>query len=142
MKSTFVIPTAAELRKQIVVSKERDLQPLRDEAEKVILAFEKHIKSLLEKPEQFCSKTCFSYKNPNYGIGETAKNYFYECVRNGLPKDYTVVASHDGGGMYEVLVIRWDEVKVAKRNDDRIRRNTVRLAPSTMTAAYLRDQCK
>jgi len=103
------IPTAEELRKLIGEAKERDLQPVKDAAKKVVESFAKRIGELLADPKKFTSHTLFSmempieaYENPR------AEACFFATVKSLLPADYVVEKSHDGGGMYSTVVIRWN----------------------------------
>lgn len=100
----FPLPNPAELRHMIELAFDKERQADRDEANKVVAAFTEHIAKLLANPKDFTSRTRFGYENPHY---DTA-NYFYEHLRKLLP-GYKVEKGHDGGGMYEVVYISWED---------------------------------
>jgi hypothetical protein len=105
-----VLPTAADLRVKIKDAKSKSLDVVRKEVARVLNAFAAHIEKLLADPYQFTSHSVFGFDNPNYGDLRN-KDAFYKLLKEALPSDYLVEASHDGGGMYEVALIRWNVKK-------------------------------
>lgn len=105
-------PSVDVLRKQIEAARDRSLEKPRKAAEGTIERLNAHIAALLANPEKFTSHTLFSeempagaYHNGNYGA------YLDALATKLTPLGYRVEKSHDGGGMYSVVVIRWDFLK-------------------------------
>lgn len=106
------IPTVDEVLRSIALAKNKALKPVREAGDALIEQFSKHLIQLVANPSKFTSHKCFikempfgAYYNGNY-------DYFLEYVKTQLPEGYRVEQSHDGGGMYSTIVIRWDEIKV------------------------------
>jgi hypothetical protein len=103
------IPTAEELRKKIAVAKERNMEPVKVVAKKIVAKFAKHIETLLADPSRYTSHTLFSVEMPVEAYANhRAEECLFRTVRELIPSDYVVEKSHDGGGMYSVVVIRWN----------------------------------
>jgi hypothetical protein len=110
------IPTAEELRKKIADAKDRDLQPVRDAAKKIINKFEEYIKNVLADPKRYTSHSSFSVEMPGEAYeNNRAEECLFSTIRTTLPTGYRVEKSHDGGGMYSTVVIRWDEPRPVVR---------------------------
>lgn len=110
------IPNVTTLREQIAQAKDRSLEPIRTEAEKILAGFAEHLNKLLTNPNQFTSHTCFVAKLPVEGEGTAKMEYFFRIIREKLvPLGYLVEKSHDGGGMYGTVVIRWDIISTHRR---------------------------
>ena len=116
MNDASPIPNPEQLREMIATAKDALKKPSRREAAKVVDAFATHIRKLVEDPSKFTSTTGFSYDNPLYD-GDSV--YFYDCIRKMLP-GYTVEKSHDGGGMFEVVCITWEETTPTVRSRARL----------------------
>jgi hypothetical protein len=111
------IPRVEFLRVQIAEAKNRSFDKQREAGKQFIERFKEHLDELIADPYQFTSHTCYSEKieGDMYANGTDSK-FFIDYVTTQLASyGYRVEKSHDGGGMYETIVVRWDIVK-SKRN--------------------------
>jgi hypothetical protein len=106
------IPTAEDLRKALVVAKDKAMNPVRKAGDELIKDFSNHLVQLIANPSKFTGHTCYIKEMPAGAWHKGNYDFFLEYVRTQLPEGYRVEQSHDGGGMYSTIVIRWDIVKV------------------------------
>lgn len=102
-------PSVDVLRKNIEVAKDRGLEKVRKAADGTIERLNIHIEALLKDPYKFTTHTLFSEEMPALAYHKGNYDVFLEVLRSKLtPLGYRVEQSHDGGGMYSTVVIRWD----------------------------------
>ena len=112
------IPSAAELRTKLEHAKERKLKPVYDAAEKMIDDFAVHIVNLVGEPGNYTHHTSFVKEIPAAAYHNASANIFIDYIQNKLmPLGYVVEKSHDGGGLYSTVVIRWNIVKSRMTTD-------------------------
>lgn len=106
------IPNVTELRQKIAEAKDRKLTKVRAVGDLFIERFGLHLEALLTNPSKFTSHTSYGeeIKGDAYSDGANA-DYYINYVKGVLsPLGYVVEKSHDGGGMYSTIVVRWDIV--------------------------------
>jgi len=111
------IPAAFQLRKMIDEAKSRHHDKQRAAAKDFITRFTSHLNKLVSDPSKFTSHTVYSeeVKGDMYTSGADS-DFFFDSVKGELaPLGYRVERSHDGGGMYSTIVVRWD-IETRKRN--------------------------
>lgn len=105
-------PHVDVLRKQIEAARDRSLEKPRKAAEGTIERLNAHIAALLANPDKFTGHTLFSEEMPAGAYHNGSYAVFLDALRAKLsPLGYRVEQSHDGAGMYAVVVIRWDLLK-------------------------------
>jgi hypothetical protein len=130
-------PSVEILRKQIDAAKDRGLEKVRNAADGTIQRLNIHIESLLKDPSKFTTHTVFSEEMPIMGRHKGNYDAFLEVLRSKLTHlGYRVEQSHDGGGMYDTVVIRWDIEKKKRYGDVGPRRSDVDFPPCTGTNIY------
>jgi hypothetical protein len=107
----IILPPSVEvLRKWIEAAKDRGLEKVRAAAEGTIKRLNIHIESLVKNPEKFTYLNHFSEEMPLGAHHKNGYDEYLNVLRNLLnPLGYHVEQSHDGGGMYSTVIIRWDK---------------------------------
>jgi hypothetical protein len=111
------IPSVEILRASIADAKSRKFDVQREAGKQFIERFKQHLEKLLADPYRFTSHTTYSeeIKGDMYAHG-TDPTFFIEYVESQLREfGYRVEKSHDGGGMYSTILVRWDIQKPTKR---------------------------
>jgi hypothetical protein len=109
-------PAVDVLRKQIEAARDRSLAKPRKAADGTIERLNVHLTALLANPEKFTSHTTFSEEMPANAYHGGSYAAFLDALRAKLtPLGYRVEQSHDGGGQYSTVVIRWDLEKTVRR---------------------------
>lgn len=107
------IPTAAELCKKLEVAKELASQPVREAVDTTLTDFANHIEKLLNDPKNFTNHTIYVREIPGGAYHGGNYNLYFDCLRRKLtPLGYVVEQSHDGGGVYSTVVIRWNAIRL------------------------------
>lgn len=115
-----LIPNVNLLRAQIADAKNRKYDKQREAGKQFIERFKAHIEKLIADPYQFTSHTCYveEIKGDMYDQN-TSPTFFIDYVRTQLSGfGYRVEESHDGGGMYSTIIVRWDIEKPKKKYGD------------------------
>ena len=104
------IPVAAHFCIKLAEAKSRELDKTREAVETFLKRFKQHLDMLLANPDKFTSHTCYVEElRGNMYVKGADCSFFVESVKSKLsPLGYRVEKSHDGGGMYETIVVRWD----------------------------------
>jgi hypothetical protein len=114
---TFDIPTADTLTKFFSARKaaviQQDVEKLKACVDHFLTEFAGYLKDLMESPQKYTSRHCFvePIASEVYALRVTSKSgadIFVEAVGAKLrPLGYTVIKSHDGGGIYATIVVSW-----------------------------------
>lgn len=137
----MITPNVTLLRERIANAKNRKLDKQRDASKEFIARFNSHLIRLIADPDNFASHTSYSeeIKGDMYTSGSNS-DFFFQCVKGELePLGFRVEKSHDGGGMYSTIVVRWDIEKSKRKFGDvgpPYRRNDVDFPPCTGTNIY------
>lgn len=102
------IPSAIELRAKIGIAKNRALDPIRAAGNECIKRFKAHLEELLTDPSKFTSHTSWSEEIKGAATNSDVDFYIGYIHSQLSPMGYRVEKSHDGGGMYSTVLIRWD----------------------------------
>ena len=111
--------TAEQLREKIDVARARKKEKQREAGKEFIGRFTGHIENLLDDPYKFTTHTVYSeeLKGDMYD-SNLDPTFFIDWVANVLhPLGYRVEKSHDGGGVHETIVVRWDIERPRKFGD-------------------------
>lgn len=104
------IPRVDFLRVQIADAKNRKLDKQREAGKQFLERFKQHLEKLIADPYKFTSHTTYSeeLKGDMFANG-VDPTFFLEYVQAQLASlGYRVEKSHDGGGMYSTILVRWD----------------------------------
>lgn len=105
------IPTSGQLRDQIKLAEDTIPESMKVAIDNTMAAFIAHIAEITANPSKFTSRDAWVVEMPSGAYHGTGYDRFMAEISKILcPKGYRIEQSHDGGGMYSTLVVRWDKV--------------------------------